>query len=329
MLKAKDRPALSAADGSIVYLLAIAASLTLQFIFSLFGVSASDPNYAAVNFVFMGCLQLGFFAVPLVCLSRRGRRLIIGFRPLKWYNYLLSVAAAGIVLGGFILLASWFEALLTVMGYTFADPLPFSGAAAITLGILVTVCMAPVFEELIFRGALLSGLIQRERVLPAVLLSGLAFSLMHINPEQTVYQLALGCAAGYLALKADSLWPAVLLHAASNGIAVVFSLMPEGEPAGSLMLQNPGLFIPLSVFFAAAAAGLIHVIGRAMAGSEKRDLKGELTRRYTGDNAEALLKFRDQTNVMGQNTHRIVYGIALGLCAAVWLFVFILRLFFI
>lgn len=334
-MKFKDRRLLNASEGSFVYLIAVAALLVLQVVFS-FILAPLDkspegyPLYSLANLIIMMLLQGGYAAVFFFYTYKRGVRPAIFAKPLKkWYNYLLSVAAAVVTLCCFIFLAQWAEQLLLVMNYTLTQELDFSLVGSIVMGVIVTVILAPVFEETIFRGALLSGLEQRQKPLTAILFSGLAFMLMHLNPEQTVYQFLLGCAAAYLALSARSLLPAVILHAGSNLIAFIMMLMPEapGESMGTVMTGNPALWVPVTIIFTVLGVCLLFFIGRTIAKTEGNEKVNLLKKPESQEETQPRSSFESKADVFGHNTYKILYFIAAGICAAVWLFNLFYRIF--
>ncbi len=88
------------------------------------------------------------------------------------------------------------------------------------VGVLLTVALLPaIFEELIFRGILLSGLKDFGSVF-AALVSGGLFALYHQTPVQTVYQFLCGFAFAWVAIKAGSILPTVLAHGINNAFIV-------------------------------------------------------------------------------------------------------------
>jgi membrane protease YdiL (CAAX protease family) len=82
------------------------------------------------------------------------------------------------------------------------------------------VLVGPFVEELLFRGVLLTALDERFGGLVAVLLSAPIFAALHGSVWSFVPLLFLGVALGSLTLSRRSLWPAVVLHAAYNGVFV-------------------------------------------------------------------------------------------------------------
>jgi uncharacterized protein len=79
-------------------------------------------------------------------------------------------------------------------------------------------------EELIFRGLLLGGLSRHISVGWANTLQALLFATIHVDAPRFLFYFALGLAAGWLVRRHHTLWPAVLLHALNNGLAVFLHL---------------------------------------------------------------------------------------------------------
>lgn len=95
-------------------------------------------------------------------------------------------------------------------------------AGGLVMTVLVVCVLPAIGEELIFRGVVFRGIAASGRKGTALVLSALAFSLMHMSPLQTIHQFVLGLAAAYLVLRTDSLYPAILLHFANNFISVIY-----------------------------------------------------------------------------------------------------------
>jgi len=84
--------------------------------------------------------------------------------------------------------------------------------------------LRPVAEELLFRGFLLTALRQRLGSIDSVAVSGALFALMHLSVEQFFQFALLGFACGAACVAADSVLPAVFLHAGYNFAAVALAL---------------------------------------------------------------------------------------------------------
>jgi membrane protease YdiL (CAAX protease family) len=91
---------------------------------------------------------------------------------------------------------------------------------------LAVLVIAPVGEELLFRGALLRSLLRRTTPATAVWISGLIFALVHVVLDPGAgfavpALLLLGLVSGWRAVKTGSLSESILLHAGFNLLAVV------------------------------------------------------------------------------------------------------------
>jgi membrane protease YdiL (CAAX protease family) len=105
-----------------------------------------------------------------------------------------------------------------------------SGAGLASFAIAV-VLVAPVAEELLFRGALLRALLRRTTPAWAIFGSALAFALVHPLGDPEVGSvivvpaiLALGIVSGYLAVRSGDLSRSIMLHVGFNLLTVALVL---------------------------------------------------------------------------------------------------------
>lgn len=98
--------------------------------------------------------------------------------------------------------------------------------------------VAPVVEELLFRGLILHGFLQHYRRSTAILASGALFAVSHLNPVQVVPALALGVTYAWLRIRAGSLWPCLIAHSLHNSLIWLLSAV--------LPVQVPGYTLPPS-----------------------------------------------------------------------------------
>jgi uncharacterized protein len=92
---------------------------------------------------------------------------------------------------------------------------------AVTAVLLIAV-LAPISEELFFRGFVFGGMRQRFSLWPAALIAGGIFGLIHApTGPSTVFPLAaLGIALCWLYDRTGSLWPCLFAHAFNNALAL-------------------------------------------------------------------------------------------------------------
>ena len=99
-----------------------------------------------------------------------------------------------------------------------------SGGLDRVLLVLMVVAIAPVVEELAFRGFIVGGIGRRFRVLPTVLISGALFALVHLQPVTWPGLAVFGFVLALLRLRFDSLVPAIAAHVAFNAVTVIVLL---------------------------------------------------------------------------------------------------------
>ena len=104
-------------------------------------------------------------------------------------------------------------------------------SALLIIGVVVLI--APLLEEMIFRGFFQRILEYRLKdVTKAVLFSALTFAVVHFNPWWVVQIYLIGLFFGYVAWRTNSIWIPFLLHALNNGISVWFANMNQEDLAG-------------------------------------------------------------------------------------------------
>lgn len=87
--------------------------------------------------------------------------------------------------------------------------------------LLVLAVLAPLVEELVFRGLLYGWIAGRWGPLPAFVASSLAFAAAHAEPAHIILVLPLGFWFGWLRWRTNSLVPTIAAHMINNGFAVL------------------------------------------------------------------------------------------------------------
>jgi membrane protease YdiL (CAAX protease family) len=122
--------------------------------------------------------------------------------------------------------------------------------------VLIGCVIAPVVEEMLFRGIILRGFLQRYGRAQAIWASAALFGLAHMNIYQFVAALALGAVSGWLYARSRSLVPCIALHAAYNTALSLLATTAADADAS----QQPTL--PAALFIATlllAAVGVLHL----------------------------------------------------------------------
>lgn len=91
------------------------------------------------------------------------------------------------------------------------------------------VLVAPLAEELFFRGLLLQAICHHTGLAwPAILVSAGAFGAVHAQPQDVLPLVSMGIVLGYLRFATGSVWPCILVHMLFNARTMtVVLLAPE------------------------------------------------------------------------------------------------------
>lgn len=87
---------------------------------------------------------------------------------------------------------------------------------------IILVCViAPVIEEMLFRGIILRSFLTNYSVIRAIALSSLLFAVFHLTITQLPVAFIVGCLFGWLYVRTRSLWPSILGHVLYNACAML------------------------------------------------------------------------------------------------------------
>lgn len=257
--------------GAVVVLLAGQAAAGV--IAYALGDKIADPAANGVfNTAFMIVLQLisaAFIVVYTRCTKRSFNFSFIGegetSKAKNPLYYVLPIVAAIVLMAGMFLPTMWYgyftQYVLRVPPE--AGQVDMSRPASVACIVIASVFLAPLCEETIYRGVLFGGLKSGYGVVKAVLLSALAFMLMHMNVSQVVFQFALGVTSAVIMWAGGRLVSCIILHAAANSLALVIELTPLGVALGGCvewLTQNVVAAVFITLGFALVAAALMFVI---------------------------------------------------------------------
>lgn len=155
----------------------------------------------------------------------------------------LSLIAAVNLVIAFFPMSPWEEALFSRM----AD-----GSVAATVAVCI---VAPLCEEMLFRGIVLRGFLRRYSRWQAILLSALLFGAAHMNIYQFVVGFVMGTVLAWLYERTRSLIPCIALHATYNTTTLLLADWLEAASPSRLLW---------AVLLALAAAVCGVVVLRAM-----------------------------------------------------------------
>jgi membrane protease YdiL (CAAX protease family) len=159
-------------------------------------------------------------AVALASLGRQAW-LALGLRPAGWRPIVLGTLGALAVSVAVTHLGIEPQGMKQAME-TARAPAQFAASLA------VMAILAPVAEEMVFRGLLYGWLAGRWGTGTAWIVSSILFAAAHVEPAHAILVLPLGLWFGWLRRRTDSLWPSLVAHMANNGLAVVAAALLGG-----------------------------------------------------------------------------------------------------
>ena len=86
---------------------------------------------------------------------------------------------------------------------------------------IVGALLAPLIEEIFFRGFLFQGFRARYGWISGMLLSSGIFAVAHLDPVSLIPTFILGCVLAYLYHRSNSVWPGVILHVMVNSFGLL------------------------------------------------------------------------------------------------------------
>jgi uncharacterized protein len=170
--------------------------------------------------IHIAVVEAGAFVVSVLAMRRRLRCRLSAFFPigkvrvsffisafLGSAGLLLFLIPAGELLAKVLPIPDLFRRVFTLIG----------GPAGYTGSLLLAAFVAPITEEVLFRGIVLRGLLHHHGPAIALLLSALLFGFVHLNPWQFVSGFFLGSFIGFAYIRTVSILPGLMCHALYNG----------------------------------------------------------------------------------------------------------------
>ncbi|NMC60487.1 MAG: CPBP family intramembrane metalloprotease [Candidatus Methanofastidiosa archaeon] len=149
---------------------------------------------------------------------------LIGFSNIKFtFSETIRYFYSSLILAGVItisyLLISVFQSYPALLQVDFFIKTSKDFSPLFYLKILL---IAPLFEELIYRGILLALLLHHLSPKWSILLSSILFSILHLNPTQFLLAFILGLFCGWYYYKTKNLLTCIIIHSISNLIGVTY-----------------------------------------------------------------------------------------------------------
>ena len=98
-------------------------------------------------------------------------------------------------------------------------------------GYFVVGLLAPLAEEMVFRGAILRSLLRwKQNPWVGITISALLFAVVHMNPAQMPHAFLIGLLLGWMYWRTDSIVPGVVYHWVNNTVAsILYNIYPDPD----------------------------------------------------------------------------------------------------
>lgn len=158
----------------------------------------------------------------------------LSFKVSPWYIYLVffCMMLCLIILNDYVtslvpkegpLLGNMYKEIEDFLKEEAKNPIPFFST---------TVLLAPICEEVLFRGIILNGMLKNKiHPIKAILFSSFLFGITHMNPWQFLGGILIGSFIGFIYFTTSSIIDCILLHVFNNALAIftMFFFMKNEE----------------------------------------------------------------------------------------------------
>jgi membrane protease YdiL (CAAX protease family) len=153
----------------------------------------------------------------------------------------------------------------------FATDLLRRSAVVLSAGLV-----APLVEELFFRGGIYGGLCREHTTPKAAAATALFFACSHLSTRNLVPVFAIGLILSHARASSGSLWPGLALHVAFNTTSIVDNVRSSPDAHARASPASPAILLA-GIAASLALMGAYHLIAQrssACATSRQRDLSG-------------------------------------------------------
>ncbi len=194
-----------------------------------YNILTSSPE---TNSIYIWAMAIGLFIATVAML------LFIHFTngyKIKT-NILKSISLNSLFLSTMLIFSAMLALNIFVQWFQLEDHLSqqFEGLTHNIIGIVTVSLLAPLLEEVLFRGAIQGYMMKRYTPWGTIICASLAFGILHWNPVQTVYATLLGIIFGWIYYRTGSLLSVIVGHVLNNSVATIIMLMFGSEELNPL-----------------------------------------------------------------------------------------------
>ncbi|WP_185869019.1 CPBP family intramembrane glutamic endopeptidase [Blattabacterium cuenoti] len=204
--------------------------------------------------------------------QKKNRHIDLSMKLSPWYIYMIifCMMFCIIIINEYIsslvprdgsVLGNMYKEIEAFMKEEAKNPIPFFST---------TVLLAPICEEVLFRGIILNGMLKNKiHPIKAILFSSFLFGVTHMNPWQFVGGLFIGSFIGFIYFVTSSIIDCIILHIFNNTFAIfgMFFFIKNEEIFSRKIDFN--LLLILVISFTIVITGSIFLLKRRKKEKEK------------------------------------------------------------
>ncbi len=238
-------------------------------------IAAPMQHYLGMTGLALTEIMLGIIAVLAIAILRADFKEVFPFKvphPSMFFASLIFYAGIYILN---LALSSVISELFPASNDFSESITAFVAGTPPALTVIIMAVMPAIFEELLYRGVILSGLKQLHHTRAIVLCCGVAFGIFHLNLYRFLPTALLGCTLAYISLKTDSLLINMIMHFLNNLISVIAIFSLSNTDISNVGQATDVSIWPAVILFAAIGAILITIGMKKMQTLSKLDRQNE------------------------------------------------------
>ena len=244
-----------------LYLIIACISIAISFLLTVLYVKADFELDMIPNILISEAMLIvpTFF---VLLFSKDNMKEVLSIRKIKWSTFFGVIA--------FTMAASPLITLVNLVSQLFVDnTVAENSAQFLSLHPLLLVffvgILAPVCEEVSFRGAIFGGMKKEGNVFKAVMASGLLFGLLHMNINQASYAFVIGILLGFLVEATGSIFSSILFHVLVNSTNAIMMVISDTAVSEEMMATADEMITPALLWNMIGIYVVLSVVGTTIA----------------------------------------------------------------
>ena len=194
-----------------------------------FGINTYSDFWYTISTLLSCIYQFGTILIIIVFINNKFvlQNEITNSFKIRKFDYLIGLL---LIVSYILITYGWFDYILFSIptGEMFDSAMEYFDSLPMSILLIESWIIAPIFEETLYRGILLKGLINKYNSKKAIVYSALIFGIAHLNIPQGINAFLLGLIIGTVFYYTRSIYICMIMHFANN-LLVNFVYYPTTE----------------------------------------------------------------------------------------------------